>query len=300
MGSQVLSPHTQLPGLRRSLYGSIALHLALLVSILLLQSLSHPEVLILGTGQGGGQGGEMLHVNLTGALDGGTGELFKPSLRPEPPAAPIPDSAKEKPIEAPPRPEDFQAPSPKSKKQPKPVKPVPSESAETQKAPTLTPELLMKVLKDITGNKQNPPQTPANQIPRETGPGAGGAGRAGGSGGGYGGGEGIHIGQGSGGDAASNSWYARQVERRIGENWLRTNFDSLAGRRLTVVIRFDIQPDGRISNVVMEQSSGVTFYDLTAERAIRSSNPLPRPPAEFHNRTIRFICYFEYPPEKGR
>ncbi|HEY3129999.1 MAG TPA: energy transducer TonB [Acidobacteriota bacterium] len=299
MGSQVLSAHTQIPGLRRSLFGSVVLHLALLLFILVSQGLSHPDVLILGTGPGGGQGGETLQVSLAGALDGGTGELFKPSLKTQPPAPPIPAVVK-KSAEAPPTPEDLQILSHKSTKAARPLKPASTESAETQKAPTLTPELLMKVLKDITGSKQDSPQPPANQIPRETGPGAGGAGRASGTGGGFGGGQGIHIGQGSGGDPAADSWYARQVEKRIGENWLRTNFESLAGRRLTAVIRFDIQPDGRINNVVMEQDSGVTFYNLSAERAIRSSTPLPRPPSEFQNRTIRFICYFEYPPEKGR
>jgi len=298
MGFQVLSPHTQIPGLRRSLCGSVVLHLALLVFILVSQGLSHPNVLILGTGQGGGQGGETLQVSLAGALDGGTGELFKPSLKTQPPATPIAEAIK-KSADAPPTPEDLQIPSPKSRKTPRPLKPAPMESAETQKAPTLTPELLMKVLKDITGSKDSP-QLPANQIPRETGPGAGGTARAGGSGGGFGGGQGIHIGLGSGGNPAADSWYARQVEKRIGENWLRTNFESLAGKHLTAVIRFDIQPDGRITNIVMEQDSGVTFYNLSAERAIRSSTPLPRPPAEFQNRTIRFICYFEYPPEKGQ
>ena len=93
-----------------------------------------------------------------------------------------------------------------------------------------------------------------------------------------------------------DSWYARQVEKRIGENWLRTNFESLAGKRLSTVIRFDILADGRIDGVVIEQRSGVTFYDVAAERAIRSSTPLPRPPQEFQNRPIRFVCYFDYPP----
>ncbi|HEV8130469.1 MAG TPA: TonB family protein [Acidobacteriota bacterium] len=299
MQSAVLSSHIQVPGLRRGLYGSLLLHLLLFFSIVFLQELSPPPVVFLGTGPGGGQGGETLRVNLTGALDGGTGELFKPSLRPQPPATTMPEPAKQKVVEAAPQKDEFQVPARKIKERAKskqPTQPAPPESSDNEKVPTLTPELLAKVRRGITGGTDQP----ANQIPRETGPGAGGSGRSAGSGGGYGGGEGVRIGQGSGNDPLMDSWYARQVEKRIGENWLRTNFESLAGRRLATVIRFDILPNGRIDNIVREQSSGVSFYDLAAERAIRSSNPLPRPPAEFQNRTVRFICYFEYPPEKGR
>ncbi|MBI2821062.1 MAG: TonB family protein [Acidobacteria bacterium] len=252
-----------MPGLGGSLLGSILLHVALALLLWISPMIFPPRVLILGAGTGGGPGGDLLQVGLRGALDGGSGELFKPSPRPEPPAAPMPEQARQsEPAE--PRPDDFQVEG--SKKKP----------ARTAAVSTAKPKAQL-------------PSQP-NQIPREPSPGTGSSG---------GGGQGVHIGGGSGGQGVMDSWYARQVEKRIGENWLRTNFESLAGKQLTTVIQFDILPDGNISGVVVQQRSGVTFYDLAAERAIRSSTPLPRPPAEFQGRAIRFICYFEYPPPGG-
>ncbi|MBI4457077.1 MAG: TonB C-terminal domain-containing protein [Acidobacteria bacterium] len=289
MDSLLLRPHTALPGLPGSLLRSVALHIALLATVWILPIMFPAQVLILGTGTGGGQGGETLHVGLTGSLDGGSGELFKPSLKPQPPATPMPEQVKGTRAELAPKKDDFLVQTPKAGATKKPVTPASGTAAE------LSPELLAKILKGIIN-----PETPPNQIPRETGPGMGGSGRTAGGGGEFGGGEGIHIGTGSGGEGLMDSWYARQVEKRIGENWIRTNFESLAGRHLVTTIRFDILSDGRIDNIVMEQRSGVTFYDLAAERAIRSSTPLPRPPQEFQGRPIRFVCYFEYPPPKGQ
>ena len=272
-GLTLVRPHAGAPGLKAGVGGSIILHLALLAATWILPALFRPDVLILSAGPGGGPGGDTVRVGLTGSLDGGSGELFKPALKPEPPAVPAPVPVQTaKPVETPPQKDDFQVKAPKARRAAKALPPP---------APS---------------NNKTTAAVPSNQIPRETGPGTGGAGSAGGSGGGFGGGQGVHIGSGSGDEGVMESWYARQVEKRIGENWLRTNFESLAGKRLSTVIRFDILPDGRIDGVVIEQRSGVTFYDVAAERAIRSSTPLPRPPQEFQNRPIRFVCYFDYPP----
>ena len=272
VGLALLRPHTQSPGLRAGVGGSIALHLALMAAAWILPALFSPDVLIIGAGPGGGQGGDTVRVGLTGSADGGNGELFKPALKPEPPALPVPAQTAEPAAGTPPQKEDFQVKNPKSRRV---AKALPSPALPKNEAAAAVP---------------------SNQIPRETGPGTGGTGAARGSGGGFGDGQGVHIGSGSGCEGVMDSWYARQVEKRIGENWLRTNFESLAGKRLSTVIRFDILADGRIDGVVIEQRSGVTFYDVAAERAIRSSTPLPRPPQEFQNRPIRFVCYFDYPP----
>ncbi|HEY2934334.1 MAG TPA: cell envelope integrity protein TolA [Acidobacteriota bacterium] len=289
MKSSVLTAHVHPPALNRAVLGSVALHLLLALVVWAASFWMKPEVLLLASGTGGGQGGETVRVALTGALDGGSGELFKPSLTPQPPVVPAPEPALQKAAEAEPRKEDFQEAS----KQPPKTRTEKQARPETTSRTPAAPEVSKPVAEKKTM------ETAANQIPRETGPGAGGAGPAAGAGGRFGGGQGVRIGSGSGSEGLMNSWYARQVEKRIGENWLRTNFASLAGQRLTTVIRFDILPDGRIDNVSVEQRSGVTFYDLAAERAIRSSNPLPRPPAEFQGRAVRFVSYFEYPPGQG-
>ena len=257
-----------LPSLRQGLLTSAAAHVAFLLAVSILAQLFHAKVRVLRAGTGGGQGGEIVRVGLAGT-DGGNGELFKPALRPEPPA---------------PAPKEV----PEAAKTPANKDAFPTGARKTKKT-TDRPEA-GKVAKSAQ-NVLAP-----NVVPRETSPGTAGDGRSAGSGGGFGGGQGIHIGTGSGGEGLMDSWYARQVEKRIGENWLRANFESLAGQRLTTVIRFDILPDGRIANIVVERRSGVTFYDVAAERAVRSSTPLPRPPSEFYGSAVRFVCYFEYPP----
>ena len=263
--------HRPADRLQRNIVASALAHASLFVLLSILPMLFPPKVILIGTGAGGGRGGDVVRVGLT-ATDGGSGELFKPSLTPQPPAAPTPAAS---------APEEVKSPADESS--------FPTEPSKRTKKDTTPPR--------PAAAKQAQAAAPSNTIPRETGPGAGGAGRSSGSGGGFGGGQGVRIGTGSGGEGFMDSWYARQVEKRIGDNWLQTDFQSLAGRRLTTVIRFDILPDGRITNVVMDQRSGVTFYDVAAERAIRSSTPLPRPPAEFQGSAIRFVCYFDYPPE---
>ena len=290
MKSTVLASHIRPPALNRAVFTSFMLHL-LLASVICVYSLwMKPEILVLGSGMGGGQQGETLRVALTGALDGGSGELFKPSLVPQAPAAPAPEPRQQKTTEAPANKNDFELAS-RERETAKKEKPASPQTATRSVTP------LPEVSHPVTERKTA--EVPPNQIPRETGPGSGGAVASAGGGGGFGGGQGVRIGSGTGAEGQANSWYARQVEKRIGENWLRSSFTSLAGQRLTTVIRFDILPDGRIDNIVVDQRSGITFYDLAAERAIRSSNPLPRPPAEFQGRAIRFVSYFEYPPGRA-
>ncbi len=134
-----------------------------------------------------------------------------------------------------------------------------------------------------------PPDT--NIIPTVPEPGSGGiASRSAGSGGGFGGGNGVSIGTGSGG--FGDSWYAAAVERRISENWSRP----AEGVHVEMVYSFYIAADGTIYGIKQEKSSGNPLMDLTAERAIRASSPLARPPIEFRGKPIQFIAQFVYPP----
>ncbi len=75
------------------------------------------------------------------------------------------------------------------------------------------------------------------------------------------------------GVAGSNQYLAR-VQARISGLWTAPPVD-LSGKALTVVVRFRLERDGRVSSVVIEQSSGNEYYDLSAHRAIQSAVPLP-------------------------
>src|SRR5439155_27016680 len=75
-----------------------------------------------------------------------------------------------------------------------------------------------KVSHPAPRQKISPP--PANVIPTAPQPGAGGTGGVrSGAGGGLASGVGVSVGPGGGG--LGDFWYAREVERRIGSNWIR-------------------------------------------------------------------------------
>jgi protein TonB len=62
----------------------------------------------------------------------------------------------------------------------------------------------------------------------------------------------------------------------------RTNYPYLArknGWTGTVVVRFMIEEDGRVSEVWVDKSSGVPLLDQAATETVKSTAPFPKPPA---------------------
>ncbi len=247
----------------RAVLISIGLHVGLVLLIWLGPYLIPSMATVqLGTGPGGGVGGDTYDVGVVDDLGGGAG-MFKPSVTPQPPALPEEKQIREEKKEAIALP-DTVAP----KKKPRP--------AESSQA-----------------GKKVAPQPDSNVIPTEPRPGAGGGGgRSGGSGGGRGGGVGISIGSGSGGEG--DSWYARSVEARISNNWIRPS----PGVTVEIIYSFYIADNGAIYSITKEKSSGNDALDLSAERAIRASNPLAAPPPEMRGRPIKFVAQFIYPPNQ--
>jgi protein TonB len=90
-----------------------------------------------------------------------------------------------------------------------------------------------------------------------------------------------------------DSWYARAVETRISSNWIRPP----EGIRVDAIFSFFIASNGSIYEIKKEKSSGNDALDLTAERAIRASNPLAPPPPEMRGRPVQFVAHFLHPPD---
>lgn len=239
---------------------SVLFHLTVVLLFLALPHiLPKPAPILLGTGPGGGVGGATYTVGVADDLGGGEG-MFKPSLIPQPPTLPskTPDKEETQPqaIEIPRTVE--QKPAPKSE----------SKSSKKSEAAPL-----------------------GNIIPTAPQPGAGGTGGvSGGSGGGRGGGVGVSLGAGSGG--LGDFWYARAVESRISSNWIKPQ---VLGR-IEIVYSFVITNEGHIREIRKDKSSGNEALDLTAERAIRASTPLPPLPPELRGRPVQFVAQFIYPP----
>jgi TonB family protein len=92
-----------------------------------------------------------------------------------------------------------------------------------------------------------------------------------------------------------DSWYIRQVEQRVGQNWLQTSLGNL-NQRVEAIATFVVRANGQIVNIELEKRSGVRSVDLAVQRAIQATNPLPPLPLEFRGRSVRFQAVFEYPP----
>jgi TonB family protein len=240
-----------------SLLASFLIHaLALVMAVYGARLL--PQTRPLSGGSGGGPGGDSYTVGVADDLGGGAG-MEKPSLLPQPPAMPPEMQVKQEPAKA-----AVQLPDTLEAK--KPPKKAPAKPA--AKEPVLP--------------------AGSNVIPTEPRPGAGGSG---GTGQGAGGSGGVSIGLGMGG--WGDSWYARAVESRIGSNWIRP-VD--VGARIEIVYSFSVAADGSIYNIRKVKSCGNEALDLTAERAIRASNPLAQPPPEMRVRPLEFVAQFVYPP----
>ena len=269
----ILAPHVQKESLRSPLLISVLGHALLAIVCLITVGLfPQAEVITIGTGPGGGQGGDFVSVALAEDPSGGEG-MYKPAITTRPAAAPPPPEKKPEVIPEQPGKEVFQEKSSlKKKKKKKTTKPAQrADSRKKKKAPS------------------------SSQIPRKPDPGSGGPGGASsGLGGGFGGGQGVRIGAGSG-EGQVDSWYARQVEQRIGNNWLRTSLGQTT-RSVETVVSFEIRADGRIEEVQLEKGSGIRTVDIAAERAIRASSPLPPLPRSFGGRRVRFVTHFRYPP----
>jgi len=82
--------------------------------------------------------------------------------------------------------------------------------------------------------------------------------------------------------------YRQQVINAIKERW--TNVIGRPG--LVASVFFEIAPDGEVSGVRLQQSSGNAAYDASALRAVQHASPLPAPPSRYANEFREFVIEF--------
>ena len=75
------------------------------------------------------------------------------------------------------------------------------------------------------------------------------------------------------------SYYLAAIERKVSQNWF--SGVSAGGEGLTCLVFFRLRRDGRVEDVRVEQSSGNTYFDRSAIRAVRSAAPFPPLPRAF-------------------
>ncbi len=257
-------PLTERPGerLRGKLVASIILHVTLVAVVL-----SYSK---LGLRFGGGRG-----------ADWGAGGAMRVNAVASLPGVPLPA-----PMVTTPRTVAVENPGlHKSEPEPKPV--VKAPAVEIPKFQNTTkPEKLARVNKRIMKEDLREPE---NAIPF----GQGGkpsmsytsVSNAAGSGG-------LNFGEGGFGERYS--WYVAAVRNRISSNWLLATVSPNILTAPRVILTFDIERDGSVTNAQIIQSSGIQEVDRSALRAVLASNPLGPLPADYSGNQVSVQFYFDF------
>jgi len=80
------------------------------------------------------------------------------------------------------------------------------------------------------------------------------------------------------GKTGSNAYWAR-VQSIISSQWEPPPID-MAGQTYTMIVKFRLERDGTIKDVVVQQSSGNAYFDLAGQRAVLRPRVLPLFPPE--------------------
>jgi len=219
----------------------------------------------------------------------------KPEAKPPEPPKPEAKPLEFKPAPKPPEPPKAEVKKPEppalkpAPKPPEPPKPPPAKAPEPPKAMAARPG-------GPAGKEEAAPHdaygAAAERWRQRVGGGLGG--NDGGSGPIGSGGEG----KGGGGQLVGLEFiaYRQQVINTIKAQW--TNVIARPG--LVAAVRFEIAPDGQVSNVRLAQSSGNPAYDASTMRAVQHVGHLPPPPARYVSEFHEFVVEFHSEESGGR
>ena len=88
-----------------------------------------------------------------------------------------------------------------------------------------------------------------------------------------------------------HAWYLRQVLQKVEERWQTQNRPNEPGQKPRIYV--EIQRDGSIAAPRIEQSSGSTYYDRAALRAISEASPFPPLPSDWGKPALRVLFNFD-------
>jgi TonB family protein len=156
----------------------------------------------------------------------------------------------------------------------------------------------------ISKPQPNPPtdtqakETAANEATE------GGTGTVGGPGSGLrigvGGGPGGGTGFGSGyGDQIGLSnfpftWYLQILTDKISGQWFTSLIDPGVSGQFQVVVTFRVQRNGQVTDLVVEQASGIQSLDDSAKRAVQRAAPFPPLPKDYEDQYLVIHLIFEH------
>jgi len=85
------------------------------------------------------------------------------------------------------------------------------------------------------------------------------------------------------------AYYVEQLLSLIGANWFKP--ESVDGT--SCVVSFRVMRSGQVTDVKVDSSSGVSYYDRAAERAVFAANPLPPLPPDYRNESLGVHLKFQ-------
>ena len=77
-------------------------------------------------------------------------------------------------------------------------------------------------------------------------------------------------------------YYLDQLLELIRAQWTRPP----VGAGIQVVVRFSVDRDGRVSTIEITEPSGISSFDLAAQRAVQSASPLPPLPRGYRGASL--------------
>ena len=107
-------------------------------------------------------------------------------------------------------------------------------------------------------------------------------------------GVGIGFGEGTGLSNFPYTYYVLIIRDKVSNNWYTSLIAPDFNTQIRTVVYFRILRNGRISDVKVEESSGVKSFDLSALRAIYSSAPFPPLPQGFEGDYLGVHFIFEH------
>jgi protein TonB len=88
-----------------------------------------------------------------------------------------------------------------------------------------------------------------------------------------------------------HAWYLRQLLQKVQGEWQRQPPVREPDRRPLILV--EIMRDGSIRIPKVEQTSGSTFYDQAAVRAVVAASPFPPLPQDWSKASLRVMFRFE-------
>ena len=100
---------------------------------------------------------------------------------------------------------------------------------------------------------------------------------------------------GAAGDFGSRyGWYVQIIQQKTQQSWLAYEVDRRITQAPRVYLTFDIQRNGRPTNVQLEQSSGIPSLDQSAIHAIQRIDTFGPLPADYSGSKVSVEWWFDY------